>query len=247
MPRPHFEAFIDEAGQRSVTARSSDHFVLAAVIIETGPDAAAVTASLAALRTALGRRAGDPLHWLNMKSHGQRLYAAQALAAMPLTVSTVVVCKRHLAASPLPNEHYAYLFTLRFLLERLSWFARDRNATLSYTLAHVVRFRLATLRQYEARLKQAQTAIDWKYLQPPAGAIDQPSRVEQLQLADTAASATFQAFEPDKYGNTETRYLHELASVLYRRPGGRLTSYGLKIHPLTNATRAAYPWVAALG
>ncbi|WP_250291423.1 hypothetical protein [Frankia sp. CiP1_Cm_nod1] len=61
-----------------------------------------------------------------------------------------------------------------------------------------------------------------------------------------AASATFPAFEQDQYGNTEDRYLRELAPRLYRRPGRPITSYGLKVHPWNETTGAAYPWAAAL-
>jgi hypothetical protein len=158
----------------------------------------------------------------------------------------VVVCKQHLTGTPL-NDHQAYLYTFRYLLERLSWLARDQHCDLEYTLAHVVRFKLAKLRQYEAALRNTPGCqVAWSVLGDRGGSIDQPSRVEALQLADTAASATFNAFEPDKYGNTEPRYLTALAHRLYRRGSAPLTSYGLKIHPQTPATKAAYPWVAAL-
>lgn len=55
--------------------------------------------------------------------------------------------------------------------------------------------------------------------------------MELLQLADTTASALFRAVEPDGFGNTERRYLRELAPKLYRRDGGIVTSYGLKVFP----------------
>jgi hypothetical protein len=158
----------------------------------------------------------------------------------------VVVCKRHLAGA-LPSEDHAYLYTLRFLLERLSWHATSRGARLDYTLAHIVRFELSKLREYEAALRaDPQCQIDWQTLDPHGGRIDQPNRVEGLQLADLAASATYPAFEPDEYGNVEQRYLTEFAPRLYRRPGRPITSYGLKMHPWNDATKAAYPWVAAL-
>jgi hypothetical protein len=157
-----------------------------------------------------------------------------------------VVCKRHLPDVGL-TEDQAYLFTLRFLLERLSWVARDTRRELHYTVAHVVRFKLKKLREYEAILRQTPGCqIAWTAMDPRGGRLDQPSRVEGLQLADTVASATFAAFEPDQFGNTEQRYLCDLAPRLYRRGSGTdgLTSYGLKIHPGTAKT--AYPWVAAL-
>ena len=195
----------------------------------------------------MGRRPGDTLAWKNLRSHPQRLHVAQTLGRQPwLTTSTVVVCKRYLP-STLPTEDHAYLFTVRFLLERLSWYARDNSAVLSYMLAHIVRFPMSKLRSYESILrKDPACQIAWTALDPKGGRIDQPSRVEGLQLADLTVSASAAAFEPDEFGNTERRYLEALAPRLYRRGSGALTSYGLKMHPWNDKTRAAYPWVTAL-
>jgi hypothetical protein len=239
-------AFVDESGDRAITARSTDHFVLSAVVV----DAAAhdsLSDLLARLRRDLGRRPGDTLHWRNVKGHAARLHLARTIGAQPwLTISAVVVCKRHLTGT-LPSEEHAYLYTLRFLMERLSWLARDRRETLSFTLAHIVRFQLAKLRQYEAALRaDPGCKIAWPALDPGGGRIDQPHRVEGLQIADAAASAIAAAFNADAFGNTEPRYLTEIAPRLYRRGRAPLTSYGLKMHPWSDATRAAYPWVTAL-
>lgn len=118
---------------------------------------------------------------------------------------------------------------------------------LTGTLSLVVRFKIAKLRAYEALLRQSPGCqVAWQWLDPAGLAIDQPHRVELLQLADAVASATFLAVERDTFDNTETRYLIELGPRLYRRPGGKLTSYGLKMHPWSDSARAAYPWVAAL-
>jgi len=246
MPDARLHAFIDEAGQRARTAKSSDHFVMSAVIVpdEHLADAAAV---LAGLRTDLNRRPGDTLHWRNVKGHSQRLRIAQVMGQQPwLTISSVVVCKPHLTG-PALDDDTAYLYTLRFLLERLSWLARAQRRVLDYTLAHIVRFKIAKQRAYEELLRQSPGCrIAWKWLDPAGGAIDQPDRVELLQLADAATSATFAAFEHDTFDNTETRYLVEISARLYRKPDGTLMSYGLKMHPWSDSTRAAYPWVAAL-
>jgi len=239
-------AFVDEAGQRARSAKSSDHFVMSAVVVpdENLTDATAV---LAALRADLGRRAGDTLHWRNIRGHSQRLRLVQVMGAQPwLTVASVVVCKPHLTG-PALDDDTAYLYTLRYLLERLSWLARDQGRILTGTLAHIVRFKIGKLRAYESILRQAPDCqVAWQSLNPAGFAIDQPHRVELLQFADAAASATFTAFERDAFNNTETRYLTELSPRLYRRPPGPLTSYGPKMHPWTDSARAAYPWVAAL-
>jgi len=246
MPEIGLRAFIDESGQRARTKGSSAHFVLSAAIVPTAhlDDAAA---ALAEIRTSIHRQPGQHLSWKNIRAHSQRLCVVQALARLPwLTVSSVVVCKDYLADAGLDDDT-AYLYTLRYLLERLSWFARDQQQVLSYTLAHIVRFQKAKLRAYESALRNVPDCkIAWHALDPAGGAIDQPQRNEMIQFADLTASATGTAFNADDYGNVENRYLCELAPRLYRRGSGLLTSYGLKMHPWSESTRAAYPWVAAL-
>lgn len=209
-------------------------------------DLPAASTFLARLRLESGRRPGDTLHWKNF-NHPLRVHASQCLGSQDwATISSVVVCKRHLTGGAL-NDDQAYLYTLRYLLERLTWYARDAGRDVHYTLAHIVRFKTTKLREYEERLRNLPDCkIEWQHTARSGGKIDQPSRVEYLQLADIAASATFQAFERDRFGNTELRYLQALSPRLYRRIGGALTSYGLKIHPTAVITKAAYPWVAAL-
>ncbi|CAL9302945.1 DUF3800 domain-containing protein [Streptomyces sp. SudanB91_2054] len=241
-------AFIDEAGVRSFSKASSDHFVMSAVVV-ADQDLVGAQQFLAQLRQDLGRRPGDPLHWVNFNKHEQRVHAAKSLGAQEwATISHVIVCKRHLNSRLAESQFY--LYTFRYLLERLSWFARDTRSILSYTLAHITRPQMSTaeLRQYEAALRAMQTQIAWGSLDPKGGKIDQPKRVEMLQCADLAASATYAAFNLDRFGNTEPRYLKELAPRLYRRGAGPtcLTSYGMKMHPWDANTKAAYPWVAAL-
>ena len=249
---PSYAAFIDESGQRSRRGKSSPHFVMSAVVIPTHKFAAA-TEFLADLRRSLGRRDKDVLHWKNYNQHDRRLSACREVASRPdlLRICSVVACKDHLPPpSPGFGQDMAYLYTLRFLLERLSWLSRDspRDGGLAYTLAHVVRFPMWKLRDYENRLRFQPTNISWEQLDPSGGRIDQPSRAEFLQLADLAASATAAAFNPRQDdGTTNRQYITELAPVLYRRlPTSPITSYGLKMHPWNETTRAAYPWAAAL-
>ncbi|WEH40773.1 DUF3800 domain-containing protein [Streptomyces sp. AM 2-1-1] len=247
VPPRKLHAYVDEAGVRSHSKASGDYFVMSAVVV-ADEDVAAASDFLAGLRRDLRRRPGDTLHWQNFNAHSDRLHAAKSLGAQEwATISSVVVAKRQLGGASQLNEDQAYLYTLRFLLERLSWHARDSSATLTYTLAHIVRMQLFKLREYEANLRgSADCRIHWPALDPKGGRMDQPKRIEMLQAADIAASATHTAFNPDKYGNVETRYLHELSPRLYRRGGAPLTSYGLKMHPWNGSTKAAYPWVAAL-
>ena len=185
---PH--AYIDESGHRAArTKGASDHFVMAAAIVprENLGDAAA---ALAQLRKDIGRNPGDTLRWNQIKTHTKRLRVVQTMRELPwLTVSSVVVCKRHLPDSGFDDD-IGYLYTLRFLLERLSWFARDAGRVLDCTLAHVVRFKLERLRTYEQILRaDPNCKIAWQSLDPAGAKINQPNRVELLQYGDLTASS----------------------------------------------------------
>lgn len=237
-------AFIDESGQRAVTAGSSEHFIMSAAVVWTN-ELPRLGAAMATLRADLNRRPEHTLSWKHLKSHEERLHASQSVGRFWwVRTVTVVVCKRHLTADM--DDNARYLYTFRLLLERLSWLARDHDQVLSYTLAHITRLKMTHLRQYEAALRAIPTTIKWAHLDPKGGSFSTPEEMDELQLADFIASATARAFEPDRYGNTERRYLEELSPLIWRRPGGSMTTYGMKMHPWRETTKAAYPWVAAL-
>jgi hypothetical protein len=100
------------------------------------------------------------------------------------------------------------------------------------TFAHLKGFRAQKLHDYRQALEASEGVdIRWKVFEKHPFRIDSPKATELLQLADTAASALFRAIEPDRYGNTEPRYLEELAPKLYRRGKAGITSYGLKTFP----------------
>lgn len=199
------------------------------------------------LRLELGRSESDYLTWKRIRSHSERLHVARTLGDLNwLRAVTVVTCKRYLDPGRL-NETQMYLYQLRFLLERLSWLAQSHNEVLTYTVAHIRGFKLENLREYEQRLRKSQSTIQWDFLDPRGGQIDQPQRLQELQLADLLVSASAPAFESDRFGNFETGYFLQVAKRLYRKNGnGTPLGYGLKIHPWKDATKAAYPWAAAL-
>jgi hypothetical protein len=238
-------AYIDESGQRGHAQGGSRHFVMSAVMYRSASVTRA-TDLLAQLRTMTGRQ---PTHELSFKklSDPHRATSSTVLAAATwLKIATVVVCKDHIG-NTLPDDNMRYLFAFRFLLERISWLARSHDEVADYTLAHIQRFRLENLREYETALRALETEIKWSHLNPAGGQINQPRVLEQLQLADLVASSCGVAFSPpENTGVVETSYLRALRPRFYEPKGGRLTSYGLKMHPWNETTKAAYPWVAAL-
>jgi hypothetical protein len=249
--RPKLLAFIDESGQRSMTKNSSDYFVLAAVLM---PERRRVEGEewLARIRTDLRRQQGQVLHWKQYVAHRDRLHVSQEFGRQGFArASAVVACKRHLTHSRDFTEDHAYMFAFRLLLERMSWLADERNMELEYTLGHVRGFAKSKLREYEATLRamdRNDCKVRWDCISNQPSRIDRPENAEMLQLSDVIASAIGAAFNQDEFGNTEQRYLQAFANRFYRGRDdrGRLTSYGLKMLPWSEPTRAAHPWVAAL-
>jgi len=144
----------------------------------------------------------------------------------------------------------AYLYTLRFLLERLSWLGEKYDTVTSYTLSHVKHFRVENLKYYESKLREmgTETQIHWPYIDPRGGRISNDKTIESLQLADLLASATARAFEANESGPPDRQYLLQLVPHLYRGPSGphTITSYGLKMHPWHREAKAYYKWVTEL-
>lgn len=231
--------YIDESGDPGDSLKSSRVFVLAGVLIND-KHADEITERLALLRRLLGRQPGHHLHFSNLSTE-QRLIAANAISQMPVVVSTVVVGKDYLAPleGGVPDRHY-HLHTLRYLLERISWYARDNGHVARYTVACRPKLKAEHLAGYEGALKYRDTEIQWAHLDPNGGRLDQPKRDERLQIADLVAGSVFAAFRTDQPHNPT--YLEALSGALYRRGSGHVTSYGLKLHP--KELKAAYPWVA---
>ena len=126
-----------------------------------------------------------------------------------------------------------YLWALRLLIERVSWcIKRSGGREGKVTFAEVKGFQGGKLHDYRERLEAGNDVnIHWSIFQNHPFQIAQPKDVELLQVADTAASAIYQAVEPDNFGNTEGRYLKEMKPKIFCPDGKPITSYGLKTFP----------------
>ena len=234
-----YRVYIDEAGDRGIAARSSAHFVVSAVIVADA-DERALRAYLANMRLSVNRRANDELHFQKL-THSDRLKVTLDLGLAPIAaITTAILVKQHLyssanyqTAAHIAQPDPMYLWALRLLLERVSWFCDGPpTGNAIVTFAHIKRFKAQKLYDYRSALEQTPgVQIRWPVFAGHSWHIDQPKNIELLQLADAAASAAFKAVESDAHGFTEPRYLAHLKPVLYRRNSGNITSYGLKVFP----------------
>jgi hypothetical protein len=196
---------------------------------------------LAALRAELNIKATKALSFKDLP-HQSRIHASNSVARLSyLTITSVIVCKHKLALQ-IADVDEAYLMTLRYLLERISWYVDNKGGQAYVTFAHIDRFKIAKLHTYVAELQKRNTQIRWRALFLPVR-METMQVNDFLQVADLIASATGQAIEPDRFGNTERRYIETLAPRLYRYAGSKLTSYGMKLHPTSEVNSPAYAWI----
>lgn len=253
--RDLWHAYVDESGDRGWKVRplsptpasfqgSSGVFTATSIMVPDGAQSAHLVAWGQATQD-VGRPLGTPIHWLNVHGHGQRRHLVRTIASQPdLTAISVVLCKYHLPnAGAIKDSTFFYHWTLRLLLERISWFAKDRDAEMTLTFAQVKGITPATITAYVTRLQGLNTNIEWGYLKMPAK-IDTPPRRRMLQLADTASGAIHRAFEPDNYGFTEQVFLNDLKPVIWRRYRTHsLAKSGLKLGPWPDPDEALHvPW-----
>jgi hypothetical protein len=220
--------------------------VVSALLVRDENDAT-VRLELEAAKAQVGIPSANVIHFRKL-NHPRKVRICRDISGFTLACTTsVIFCKKKLEPFPggpppyIANPDPLYLWAVRLLLERVSWFIRDHGGGTSVvTFAHLTRFKAAKLHNYRAALEASETNIHWPSFSGHAFRISYPDRVHLLQIADCSASAVYKAIEEDRYGLTETRYLDELGPTLYRRAGSPVTSYGLKVFP-SNMAAAGQP------
>ncbi len=182
--------------------------------------------------SAIGRKPSTTLHWVNVKSHPQRVYLSSVLCGFQQAyVCSVVLSKWDVRnARAIRQPHYLYGWLLRVLVERLSWFAKKQGGQIVLHFSQVKGLPPETISTYVDKLRQQETSIEWTALVLPLR-VNTPQNQRMLQVADTASGVVFAAFEWDDYGNTERRYLEIIKPRLWCPPRGELSKYGLKVAP----------------
>lgn len=167
---------VDEAGDRGMKPASSDHFAVSAIIVADALDAH-VRAELANLSQQVGRKPGQVLHFRNL-THAQKVKATQDIAASPGNTAYIT------------HPDPMYLWALRLLLERVSWWIRDHGGGSSImTFAHIKNFQTHKLHSYS--MATCSELLAW----PPSSFFNSPTRrlrlcMRRLSPISSATSRT---------------------------------------------------------
>lgn len=231
---PVFTAYIDESGDQGFEFREPQHmgssrwFIISAVVTKTSQKAI-IRKNLDDLRAELNMQSNQIIHFSKL-NHAQRVLATDRISRMPLRIVSVLVHKPDLAnPETFRDEGYRlYFFTLRLLLERVSWLCRDheQEGRCKLIFEHCKSLRYDDLDQYIQRLKTKNTKIDWDSIKTDKLFVENKKSIAALQLADCSASS-FQWALAEKHKFTEHRFAKNLKPVVYCN-GLNYRSYGLK-------------------
>jgi hypothetical protein len=244
-----FRAYIDESGDEGFKFRkssneeaSSDWFVLAAFVTRKKTDLEVVKV-IDQVRQEFQLNPRKHIHWKNLK-HPQKVRYTQIIAALQARIIAVCVHKPSLLEPETFQDRYRlYFYAVRYLIERISWLARDfhnpdkwgGDGTVQLIFSNRQGMSYSEMKDYLRLLeKQKQIGrdirIEFDKIPIDKLGTQTPGRSMGLQLADAVAGAFFNAIERDKFGNTEPRYLRTLLPILYHHTN-RCQGYGFKIVP----------------
>ncbi len=239
-----FIAYIDESGDEGFNFKPgvSEWFVLSAVIVRRTHDLKMVELTNGVKRK-LGKPIKKALHFRKLK-HEQRLLFVDRVAATNLRTVSIVVHKPSVTSPEAFNEKYRlYFYAVRFLCERVSWYARDNklsrdegNGEVKLVFSNRSSMPYSEMRAYLNKLERmsyegfSDIRIHWPVIDVRQMRTYTAGKRAGLQVADAVAGSYYHAIEYSPLGFTEDRYARMLKPVVYAHRGKRL-GYGLKFFP----------------
>lgn len=250
---PAFHVYIDESGDEGFrfAEGSSEWLVLSAVITRDEYDLPAV-ALVEEVRALLKRPGTNALHFRDMR-HEHRLPYVDKIGRAKLRTVSVLIHKPSLdQPEKFQVEPYRlYRYATRLLLERVSWYCRDKRRAIGDTARLVFSNRSSMsyedMRDYLALLHSGtipEVRIDWSVLDCDGLKAVPHHAMKGLQIADAVASSMYAGLNKSKLGFVESRYARMLAGAVYRH-GPDALGYGVKFFPKdAKALIAKFPELA---
>lgn len=234
-----FRVYIDESGDEGFVflpdeKGSTRWFVQSATVVRTANDLQLVQL-LKNVREKLKKEPKSQLHFRNLK-HDQRVPFVRMIGEAPMRHVHVMVHKPSIADPEIfQREAYSlYRYTIRLLLERVSWLcggvpAGDGDGKAELIFSNRSAMSYDDLRKYMAKLQgRPDCTIQWDSLDLGKLRAVNHDQMAGLQVADAVATSAFYAVHKNQYGESEDRYLRLLARNVYRGRNRKLDGYGVK-------------------
>jgi len=253
-----FHAFIDESGDDGFVfldppqRASSEWFLVGALLVREANKAAA-SRELHKLIDPIELARKSPVHFTQLQ-HDQQVALCFGLAKLPVRTIVVAVNKRKLTDTSLQGKRRLYFYCVRFLIERISWIARDEyvngqgDGRCRLTFSHCKGLSYSDLATYLENLRlQQQTNVSWPNVDTGAFNVSAHNESLWLRSADIITSGFAKGLELSRHGLCEDRFARLLRPVVYNR-NGRFLSYGLKFFPAVPTVEAPldnrYGWLS---
>ncbi|MCH8306411.1 MAG: DUF3800 domain-containing protein [Candidatus Marinimicrobia bacterium] len=233
---------IDESGDEgfSFDSGSSSWFIISAVVIKQFVELETVKL-IDEVRRIIGKPPNKPLHFRDLK-HEQRIPYVSFISKANLKAISILIHKPSLLAPETFKEGYRlYFYTVKYLLERISWYCRDHkvkedfgDGSAEIIFSNKKTMSYEKMKEYLNKLKANSGGfdlnIDWDTIK-----IDQIKALNHgkrmgLQIADAVAGSFFFSVEPSRFGFTNDAYVKLLKPVIYNKKGV-YSGYGFKFWP----------------
>lgn len=238
-----YVAYIDESGDEGFVFKpfperaSSQWFVLSALMIPTHMDIAEVKRLHQTIGPIEANR-GSPIHFHKLP-HEQRVTICAAIGASNFKTISICVDKPRIQNASFANGYALYFYATRYLMERVSWLARDKMAEIGnkgdgrvkFIFSNRSRMSYDDLRDYVAKLKlRDDVTIHWPAVDRDLITTKTHKDLVGLRAVDCVASGIRFGLELSAYGFCEDRYVRLLAPSVYQY-GGKVRPYGMKFFP----------------
>lgn len=235
--------YVDESGDEGFkfSSGSSEWFILSGVLTRYINDLEVVKL-IDDVKAELNKPPKMPLHFRKLK-HEQRLPLIDKIAKARLRTVSILIHKPSLREPEKFRERYRlYFYSVRYLLERVSWLCRDTklnddrgDGSVSIIFSNRSGMSYEELCEYLDLLKYksqvSDVQIDWDAINTEQITSYSPGKRMGLQIADAIASSFGNAVNKSQYGFIEDRYVNMLRPVVYKRKNQYL-GYGIKFWPI---------------
>ncbi len=234
MSKTQFNCYIDESGDEGLSPKSKQWFVVSAVVVsEEETQVRGFEDECKQIVWTDNNHSHPPtqLHFRNLR-HSQKLGVVRLFTQRPFTHISMAFWKPELKKETVFGECQSfYRYAIRYLLERVSWYIRDRYGEGNLIFSNRRNFKVSSLIDYiiywmKSPQSQIYMVFDRKKIRACGASED-----EMLRAADICASSIGCALNADEYGIIKPYYASELISHFYRYRNGQIWTYGFKTFP----------------
>lgn len=219
-----YNVYIDESGDEGLN-KGSKYFILTALIVAKEKDLE-ISKNVDFIKNNLGLSIKKQLHWNSIKGFKNKKMIMNVINNIDVIIINIIIDTGKIKYLVSKN---LYLFFSGYLYERICWLMNDLNGKANIIISSRGNLSKENLINFLNNKNHQKFNIDINKINSVR--IIPNERLKLLQLADSCASALFQAL---KYlDNVHFEYINIVKNKIYHKKNN-LLSYGLKIVPINN-------------